>query len=114
VLKANSVPNLANKSLQNLEVNFASLFDTIFFKTLYSLTTSLMNTYATSLAENIDFTGMKATFGNFSTMTMMDSCRFTVFGKPAMKFMEITFHFNFVIVIGCSSPPGCLHFAFNR
>ena len=42
-------------SYLNLD-HFASLCDTIFFRTLCDLTTSLMNTCATLLHENVDFT----------------------------------------------------------
>lgn len=114
ILKVGFVPKPANNSFQNLEVSFASLFDTIFFGTPCNLTTSLMNTYAMSLAEKVDLTGMKcATFVNLSTITIMESCYIIVFGKLVMKCMEMTSHFHSRISIGCSSSPGCLHFAFT-
>jgi len=48
----------------------------------------LMNTCATSLAENVDFTGMECeAFFNLSTITMNKSCCLTVLDKHVMKFM---------------------------
>ena len=89
------MPKSTNDSFQNLEVNFASLSDTIFFGTPCNLPTSQMNTCATSLAENVEFTGMKyATFVNLCTITMMESCCLIVLDNPVMKSMEMTSHFH--------------------
>jgi len=108
-MKAKFVLKPANNSFQNLEVNFTSISNTIFFGTPCKVTTSMMNTYSTSLLENVDFIGMKCVIlVNFSTMTMMESCYFTIFDNPVMKIVEITSHFHSQIKIGCNSPPGCL------
>lgn len=104
-----------NNAFQNLEVIFTSLSDIIFFETPCNLTTSQINTFATSLAGNVDLTEMKcATFVNLSKVTMMESCYLIICDKIAMKFMELTSHFHSGITVVCSNPSIFLHSAFTR
>jgi len=106
------MPKPTNNSFQKLEVNFVSMSDITFFGTPCNMTPSRMNNYATLLAENVDFIGMKcATFVNLTTITMMESCCLTLLKKPVIMYMEMTSHFNSRIKIICRSPTGCLHFA---
>jgi hypothetical protein len=52
----------------------------------------------------MDLTGIKwDTFENLSTTTIIESCCFTVMGKPIIKSIEIVSHFYSRIAKGCNN-----------
>ena len=79
-----------------------------------SLNISCMNTWAISIALQVDLTGMKwEDFLNLSTTTMMASFCLVKVGNPVMKSMEMVSHFHYGIGRGCNDPVGCRCSAFT-
>ena len=98
----------ANNPYQKLELNLTSLSETIVLGNPCNLKISFMKMFAMSSVLCIDFTGIKcASFINFSTTTMIESCCLQVIDNLVMKSMEITSHLHSGTGKGCNKPAGC-------